>query len=229
MKGLAGMIACLGALVAAPAQATVYDAFASFDGTQGAGNFFYLKLNGPNPATPLSVNTGCLFDQLCLQTAALDDGPAFYKSSLAPFMVNTVTVPNDRLIALPDVTGIAVAFVAPTTGVYSVFGQFNALDSQATGVGIFNFVAGVPSPAIPFNSVPNNAVFSTTVNLIAGQAVGFSFLPGMIADHDATGFTFRVTSAVPEPATWAMTIAGFGLAGAALRRRRTRTPIYSRG
>lgn len=29
------------------------------------------------------------------------------------------------------------------------------------------------------------------------------------------------TSAVPEPATWAMMIAGFGLAGAAIRRRRT--------
>lgn len=33
-------------------------------------------------------------------------------------------------------------------------------------------------------------------------------------------FAFRVSGVVPEPATWAMMIGGFGLAGATLRRRR---------
>ncbi|MFN3513494.1 MAG: FxDxF family PEP-CTERM protein [Phenylobacterium sp.] len=33
--------------------------------------------------------------------------------------------------------------------------------------------------------------------------------------------TFFPSAAIPEPATWAMMIAGFGLAGAALRRRRS--------
>jgi hypothetical protein len=31
--------------------------------------------------------------------------------------------------------------------------------------------------------------------------------------------------AVPEPATWAMLIAGFGLTGAAMRRRKTRVAV----
>jgi hypothetical protein len=34
-------------------------------------------------------------------------------------------------------------------------------------------------------------------------------------------FSAAVSGAVPEPATWAMMIAGFGMTGAALRRRPT--------
>lgn len=37
--------------------------------------------------------------------------------------------------------------------------------------------------------------------------------------------TDRITSAVPEPATWAMMITGFGMAGSALRRRRTTAAV----
>ena len=35
------------------------------------------------------------------------------------------------------------------------------------------------------------------------------------------GFTVGVSSVVPEPASWAMLIGGFGLTGAAMRRRRS--------
>lgn len=225
MKYRGLLAACLAAATAMPAQAAVYDAFSAFNGTQGAGNFYYLKVNGANPATPLTVNTGCLFGLACLQTPDLDDGPAFYKSTLTPFSVNTVLVPNDRLVALPDASGVIVSFIAPTAGTYTVFGQFNALDSQATGVGILSFGPGGSSPVQPANSVPQNVTFNSVLQLAAGQGVGFLILPGAIADHDATGFTFRVSSAVPEPATWAMMIAGFGLVGASVRRDRTRATV----
>lgn len=39
---------------------------------------------------------------------------------------------------------------------------------------------------------------------------------------DGAGLKLSLSSAVPEPATWAMMIAGFGLAGAALRSARRR-------
>jgi hypothetical protein len=44
-------------------------------------------------------------------------------------------------------------------------------------------------------------------------------------DFGAAGsgsFNFEVAAGVPEPATWAMMIGGFGLIGAAARRRKTR-------
>ncbi|MBN8832151.1 MAG: PEP-CTERM sorting domain-containing protein [Sphingomonadales bacterium] len=39
--------------------------------------------------------------------------------------------------------------------------------------------------------------------------------------QDLLFYTFTPANAVPEPATWAMMIGGFGLAGAAMRRRKT--------
>lgn len=69
---------------------------------------------------------------------------------------------------------------------------------------------------------PNLGVFATTANgYIHGQL--FASQP-TIASCDAgqCDLTFRVTgvsAAVPEPATWAMMLGGFGLAGAAVRRR----------
>ena len=45
--------------------------------------------------------------------------------------------------------------------------------------------------------------------------------PGIEIDHIQYGFA----NAVPEPASWALMIAGFGLAGAATRRRRAVTAL----
>ncbi|MGQ5702152.1 PEPxxWA-CTERM sorting domain-containing protein [Sandaracinobacteroides sp. A072] len=58
----------------------------------------------------------------------------------------------------------------------------------------------------------------------AGVYVGFEdILGGGDKDYDDLRFVFTNVSggAVPEPATWAMLIAGFGLVGFAARRRRT--------
>lgn len=41
----------------------------------------------------------------------------------------------------------------------------------------------------------------------------------------STAVLYKTGSAVPEPATWAMLIAGFGLAGSAIRRRRVQTAL----
>lgn len=229
MKLVRSLLACLGAFVAVPAHAAVYDAFSSFNGTQNAGNFLYFGLTGlapPNGALLFDSNSNCLFSLTCLQLSSVSDGAAFYKSTLAPFAVGTVTVPNDMLIALPDEKGVLVNFIAPTAGTYNISASFTALDSLANGVGIFAIAPGnVVTPVIAPNTVPNNAGFTKTLSLAQGQGFGFVIGPGMVADNDVTGFNFKVTS-VPEPMTWAMMIAGLGIVGAAMRRQR-RTVRYT--
>ena len=61
------------------------------------------------------------------------------------------------------------------------------------------------------------AISSITLTSAAGVNVDGS--TGYGYAFDVTSFTLA-DSAVPEPATWAMMIGGFGLAGATLRRRK---------
>lgn len=57
----------------------------------------------------------------------------------------------------------------------------------------------------------------TTANLVNNQ--------GRL--RQLSHLTFFGTLAVPEPATWAMMIAGFGLAGVGLRRRKTTAQVWA--
>jgi hypothetical protein len=54
------------------------------------------------------------------------------------------------------------------------------------------------------------------------QITGVKFLFGTGPDNSLTGVCAAGCGAVPEPASWAMLILGFGPAGAAMRRRRLR-------
>ncbi|WP_174273748.1 PEPxxWA-CTERM sorting domain-containing protein [Sphingomonas bacterium] len=69
---------------------------------------------------------------------------------------------------------------------------------------------------------------TVTLDLVAGQSYGFT-LYGSNGDSDARALGTLTVSAleapsVPEPASWAMMVAGFGLLGGALRKR-TRTNV----
>lgn len=56
----------------------------------------------------------------------------------------------------------------------------------------------------------------------SSDVIYFTVLPGSGNDFLGTGL-YRLQAAIPEPATWAMMIGGFGLAGVAIRRQR---PAY---
>ena len=210
--------------------ATTYDAYAAFNGTNPAGAFQY-KSGGVLLTAPSGDCVSGLTGITCLQTSAGTNGAGFYTSQNNLTLsteggTNNLHINNTELAVSPD-TGAGVFFVAPTAGTYSIDALFNARDDLATGVTITSIrsLSGVNSfaPVGSANFIPSNTTFSRTVTLGAGDIFGFLFGPGQVNSHDLTGFSFTVSDAVPEPATWLTMLLGFGMVGMTFRRRRSPT------
>jgi hypothetical protein len=244
MKALGFAAALAGAALAfaAPAQAVVFDAFTSFTGAtpQTAntnGHFIYGQANRATPGTAgvnYTLNSSCFIaGSVCLQGTP-GTVPGVTKSTTTSFQYGTVNVPDDRLLAHPgfgsadDLTYLA--FVAPVAGSYTFNATFNIQDTNPSGVGI-NLIrttsGGLPLiystlGTINGTSGPGSILNYTNVfTLGAFEAVGFGLSNLGNVNDDSTGVQFSVaTSAVPEPATWAMMIGGFGLIGGSMRMRR---------
>lgn len=98
---------------------------------------------------------------------------------------------------------------------------------------VINGVSGLSQNAFSIAFGGGNASFSQGITFntagVFNGLVTYDF-PSSFPDYIAPdgqqfsertlGFTVNVSGAVPEPASWALMIAGFGLTGAAMRRRR---------
>lgn len=123
-----------------------------------------------------------------------------------------------------NVTSSVVQFIAPTAGLYSFEGLFRSLDGGTSGVGLSAFVGATSQ----FTQLMQGGFYDFDFNATLAANDRVSFLVGPAGDfrYDSTGLKLAVTaldtpvSGVPEPGTWAMMIAGFGLVGGAIRRRR---------
>lgn len=240
MNRLIFAAAAAAVLLPTAASAVTYDAFASFDGTQGAGNFFYGEADPLNPAASgefFTANTNCFITgSVCLQLAPNGDVPGFTKGGSPDFQYGSVNVPNDRLLAHPDddTDQTFIAFVAPTAGRYRFNATFNIQDVRPTGVGI-NLITttsgGLPlvfTPLAQINAANTTYSFTGTFDLGKSFAAGFGLDNAGNYSNDSTGVRFSVT-AVPEPATWVMMILGFGGVGAMTRYRRRTTRLAHAG
>ncbi|HWL48217.1 MAG TPA: PEPxxWA-CTERM sorting domain-containing protein [Sphingomonadaceae bacterium] len=69
-------------------------------------------------------------------------------------------------------------------------------------------------------------LYSATFTLASAGNVGFYIYDNNVGDNRG-GISLSLTSAVPEPATWGLMIAGFGLIGMAARRRRRISVTYA--
>ena len=99
---------------------------------------------------------------------------------------------------------------------------------------VFYDVGGGPVSVQPAFSTGYSVYYSTYVSNAPWQHIRFGFTAGSsgalrpflsVDGGDNVGplidnFSLSATGGVPEPATWGLMIAGFGLAGGALRRRR---------
>jgi PEP-CTERM motif len=68
-------------------------------------------------------------------------------------------------------------------------------------------------------------VLGGDIVLRLSQSFGYSVAGGATYGNDRLGRVTLSAGAVPEPATWAMMIAGFGLVGAGMRRRATKVAV----
>ena len=98
--------------------------------------------------------------------------------------------------------------------------------------GIYSFDGQSPSNITPFAFIPTSGSGSFAVVLAPNTTYAFSFtnfgnLGGYNGDASASfAFDWAIdggTGGVPEPASWAMLITGFGLVGAGMRQRRRQT------
>ena len=188
--------------LAAPAAAVTYtSAPGAPDPGPATGEQFVVTFDAP-AAAGYSWSGG-------LQTATGNLGSVY----AAPALDNTVfgyvssaNTPNTATLKTPSLKSISFYWGSIDT--------YNTLTIHWSGGN--EVVIGNPGGGNQQNAASNG--------LFQAWTTGSDYITGLT--FASTGNSFEVddisgTSAVPEPATWAMMITGFGLAGAAIRRRRT--------
>lgn len=96
---------------------------------------------------------------------------------------------------------------------------FSRSGFPSKGSDLFDFDAPAVDLSSSFGPVAGTSIFA--LNQFKGVATSLGALTFTASSNVAFSGTLGGAPAVPEPGTWAMMIAGFGLAGFAMRRRRT--------
>ncbi|MBS0360925.1 MAG: PEPxxWA-CTERM sorting domain-containing protein [Proteobacteria bacterium] len=106
--------------------------------------------------------------------------------------------------------------------------MYESISSFHLAAGSYVIVMTMPADNSDLQSISNTSV--TTSSPITyvdsafslGSSLAFPTTKGAFSKGlFGPNFQFDATAAAPEPATWSLMIAGLGLAGAALRRRRS--------
>jgi hypothetical protein len=173
--------------------------------------------------------------KLMLAALALSASIATPASAVTYFGATTLTGPtfNRPLAGLTGLSGVGTA-VHYSTNVFTV-ATSGSYDFLMTGTGAWDTFLILYSPSfVPATGLVNAVAANDDFPGIGVSGFTTSLTAGTTYVLVATGFgnsdvgEFRVDynlvgaqGAVPESSTWIMMIAGFGIAGAAVRRRRT--------
>jgi PEP-CTERM motif len=166
-------------------------------------------------------------------------GPGFWTRTTEFFL------PSGAINIILNITG----FSADDRAVLTLNGtEITSTGIFGPGVGFFQFTASGPNVPYTFagGGHPNDPFEPLNLNVTSGFLTGLNKLTFIINnttegiqghvwddiypnDSGQLSYRFRgsvsFTPAIPEPATWVMMIAGFGMAGAALRRRRAKVRV----
>lgn len=108
---------------------------------------------------------------------------------------------------------LAVSFANPVSGFSFLYA---GVDSASATIGVVLGFVGGGSTVLSFTPISSNSVIDlTSYDNVLSAEITSSDSAGLNYDT----FTFVDSVAVPEPATWAMLILGFGALGSAMRRR----------
>lgn len=215
MKSFILAAAVLATGVAAPATAKTY----SLGGDFGSAVFEYGTVtSGPGGNTWSAFSASDCSDigvsGLCYR------GTDKFQVEFQADMSNVLVHPGPN-----DGQNSFLMFVAPRTGFYTYdvtvtradsgdgvdLYTFNSTDGTKPMIGTVN--AGMPTFTLQYSQF-----------LTAGQKVGLGIDrggPNNTYFNDSTLFSGTISGAVPEPATWALMILGFGAVGGAMRRRQS--------
>lgn len=225
--GFLALTALSAITMSVPASAQTYDAFSSFNAVQGTGGFSYGSYD-QGTFSPFTQNSDCNISGVtCLRGSGVDL-PSVFKATGSQQTSGTVNLPLDRLIGHPGefANSLYIAFTAPVAGSYAYTATFNQQDSNTAqnSVKVKGFISksGILElyDVATIDASQSSIQTGYTDSLAAGDFLGYIIDNNGSYFNDSTGFNFTLTAAVPEPATWAMMIVGFGFAGGALRRRR---------
>ncbi len=222
-------------LAAAPASAVTYDLYDSFNGLASAGNFNFIQFQASNlnARSPLNVAGTCYPGLQCLNSLITTENNIFFLKNVSGATLNLGgnNILASTLVFHPGKTYDAgVIFVAPTTGYYRGNAAFSLTTTNTpTGVKLSNYKlssSGVMTKLsdLLLSASKRSDSASGTIFLNAGEGMGFGINDnGTLAsstDNDSTSISYQI-EAIPEPASWMLLIAGFGMTGAVLRRRPT--------
>ncbi len=211
MACLASGLAAMSALLASPAHAvtTTIDFVGTAPYVQGYYYGLTNSLTGTDTLPALAVEAGDIFQ-----------GTLSFASS--------VTVPNNSYfglqLAINDTSGIFTDYISYAATLSYFYGATEVTpvgigtyggSTQGLVIGNYNFTG---TGAFSFDRIE----YSVMINYFFDQDNQIQYDSSVLPESNSSFYLGVIpTSNVPEPASWAMMLAGFSLVGATLRNRRT--------
>jgi PEP-CTERM motif len=177
-------------------------------GTVGAVGLTYAGEQSGFSTTPRYYDPSSSFESAIISNAPLASDDSLLLTGGPAAVVDTIT--------------FTTAVTNPVMAIWSL--------GQAGDTASFNFIGDTPFSVVaggPTNQYGGGTITQTGENVFGAEGNGVIQFQGTFKSISWTNPTFENfygftigTAAVPEPASWALMIGGFGAAGVALRRRR---------